>query len=180
MDDLGHLSIVWVNNNPNTLEASVFLSQYYRGNRSDVLLAQDSGIYNVGFSPDGDVYASFFWNTTIGGVVRIRSDAPTLTTDVKVVGTPKVGKTLATKLPSIDPDSLLQRWLFSYQWYSCQYQVTEATNIETNNCAAISGATAATYKAKSTDKGKFLQVKLSVKSDNTTQVQYSASTLVVK
>jgi hypothetical protein len=180
MDDLGHLSIVWININPNTFESSVFLSQYYRGNRSDVVIAQDSGNYNVGFSPDGDVYVSFFWDTTIGGLVRIRSDAPTLTTDVKIVGTPKVGKTLATKLPSIDPDSLLQRWLFSYQWYSCQYQVTEVTNIETNNCAAISGATSATYKMKSSDKGKFIQVKLSVKSDNATQVQYSASTVVVK
>lgn len=180
MDHLGHLSIVWSHDDPSQPHNSLFLSQYFRGNRSDVTLDNSTANVNVGFSQDGDVYVSSFWNTTISGFVRIRSDSPTLTSEVAVAGTPKVGKTLATKLPSIDPDSLLQRWLFSYQWYSCQYQVTEATNIETNNCAAISGATSATYRVKPTDKGKFLQVKLSVKSDNATQVQYSASTLVVK
>ena len=180
MDYLGHLSIVWSHDDPSHTGTGLFLSQYFRGNRSDVTLGDTIANYNVGFSQDDDVYISSFWNSTISGFVRIRSDAPTLTSDVAVKGTSKVGKTIVTKLPTIDADSLLQRWLYSYQWYSCQYQVTEATNIETNNCSVISGATAAAYKVKPADKGKFLQVKLTVKSDNATQVQYSASTLVVK
>lgn len=180
MDHLGHLSIVWSHDAPSQQDSSLFLSQYFRGNRSDVTLGSAIANYNVGFSQDDDVYVSSFWNTTISGFVRIRSDAPTLTSDVEVKGTAKVGKTVVTKLPSIDPGTLLQRWSYNYQWYSCQYQVTEATNIETNNCSVISGATAAAYKVKPADKGKFLQVRLSVKSDNATQVQYSASTLVVK
>jgi hypothetical protein len=179
MDDLGHLSIVWLNQ-PQFGDASLFLSQIYRGNRSDVELGQTVESYNVGFSQDGDVYISSFWNSTISGLVRIRSDAPTLTTYVSAAGTPKVGKVLSTKLPKIDPDLAGQKWLYSYQWYSCQFRVTEVLTIATENCSLISGATAASYKVKAADKGKFLQVKLSVKSDNATQVQFSASTLAVK
>ncbi|CAB4614690.1 MAG: hypothetical protein F2587_05520 [Actinobacteria bacterium] len=180
IDSLGHLSIVWLNNNPADSATSLFLSQYFRGNHSDVVLGQESANYNVGFSQDGDVYVSSFFMSTISGFVRIRSDAPTLTTDVALAGTSKVGKALTTKLPMIDADSVGQKWLYSYQWYSCQFQVTEVLAIATENCSAISGATASSYKVKPADKGKFLQVKLSVKSDNATQVQFSASTLAVK
>ena len=180
MDDLGHLSIVWFQRGPTQPDDALYLSQFFRGNRSDVLLGNEIATYNVGFSQDGDVYVSSFLMSTISGFVRIRSDAPTLTTDVSVTGTSKVGKALTTKLPMIDADSVGQKWLYSYQWYSCQFQVTEVLAIATENCSAISGATAATYKVKPADKGKFLQVRLNVKSDNATQTQYSASTVAAK
>jgi hypothetical protein len=180
MDKSGHLSIVWLAQDLNADTSDLYLSQYFRGNRSDVVLSNDAAEYFVGYSPDSDVYVSSFWNQSISGYVRIRSDAPALTSDVAVKGTSKVGKTVTTKLPSLEADSVGQKWQFNYQWYSCQFQVTQVANIASNNCTVIPGATASSYKAKSTDKGKFLQVKLSVKSDNATQVQFSASTLAVK
>ena len=180
MDDLGHLSIVWFQRGPTDPDDALYLSQFFRGNRSDVLLGNELATYNVGYSQDGDVYVSSFFMSTISGFVRIRSDAPTLTSDVSVTGTPKVGKALTTKLPTIDADSVGQKWLYSYQWYSCQFQVTEVLAVATESCTVIAGATAATYKTKAADKGKFIQVRLNVKSDNATQTQYSASTLAVK
>jgi hypothetical protein len=118
--------------------------------------------------------------STISAKVRLRSDAPTIETSVLASGSPKVGKSLTAKLPKITPSVSGQKWLNSYQWYSCQYQVPEVASIPTENCLTIAGATAATYKAKPADKGRFLQVRLNVKSDNATQTQYSASTLAVK
>jgi hypothetical protein len=136
--------------------------------------------YRVGFSIDGDIYMSNFWMTTISAKVRLRSDAPSLDSNVSVSGTTRFGKSVKVKLPQITASVSGQKWLNSYQWYSCTLRVTEVAAIPTDGCNLISGAVSSKYKAKSSDRGKFLQVKLSVKSDNATQVQYSASTSVVK
>ena len=182
MDKSGHLTIVWIHTSDGN-ESKMYVSQIFRGNRSDADVTMPDQIpygYLVGFSTDGDVYMTNFWMATISAKVRLRSDAPAIETSVLASGSPKVGKSLTAKLPKITASVSGQKWLNSYQWYSCQYRVTEVASIPTENCVTIAGATAATYKAKATDKGKFLQVKLSVKSDNATQVQFSASTLVVK
>ena len=182
LDVLGHLTVVWESSRVET--PTLTISSFYRGNRSDVDISlpemQLGGGIFPGFSADGDVYVIRYWSASIDARVRIRSDAPDLLSDVKVLGTPKSNAILSSKLPLVSPNSIGQRWNFSYQWYSCQYRVTEVLNIATENCAAISGANSATYKVKPTDKGKFLQVRLNVKSDNATQTQYSASTLAVK
>jgi hypothetical protein len=182
MDKSGHLTIVWIHTSGGN-ESKMYVSQIFRGNRSDADVTMPDQIpveYRVGFSTDGDVYMTNFWMATISAKVRLRSDAPTIETSVLASGSPKVGKSLTAKLPKITPSVSGQKWLNSYQWYSCQYQVTEVASIPTENCLIISGATAATYKVKPADKGKFLQVRLNVKSDNATQTQYSASTLAVK
>jgi hypothetical protein len=185
LDVLGHLSVVWQSSRG--LAPSLTVSSFFRGNRSDTDVTFPGMSFSTSgnqasFSPDGDVYLlnSMYGSTTIKTRVRIRSDAPDLMSDVKILGTAKANATISAKLPLVTPNLIGQRWNFSYQWYSCQYRVTEVLSIATENCSAISGATASSYKAKSADKGKFLQVKLSVKSDNATQVQFSASTLAVK
>jgi hypothetical protein len=91
-----------------------------------------------------------------------------------------VSKSVTVKLPKITASVSGQKWLNSYQWYSCTLRVTEVVAIPPDGCSLISGAVSSKYKAKSSDKGKFLQVRLSVRSDNATQVQFSASTSVVK
>lgn len=182
MDKSGHLTIVWIHTNEDS-ESRMFVSQIFRGNRSDADVTMPDQIaasYRVGFSTDGDVYMTNFWISTISAKVRLRSDAPTIDTSVLPSGSPKVGKSVSAKLPKITPSVTGQKWLNSYQWYSCQYRVTEVASIPTENCNLIPGATAASYKAKTADKGRFLQVRLSVRSDNATQVQFSASTSVVK
>jgi hypothetical protein len=182
MDKSGHLTIVWIHTNE-VSESRMFVSQIFRGNRSDADVTMPDQIaasYRVGFSTDGDVYMTNFWISTISAKVRLRSDAPTIETSVLPSGSPKVGKSVTAKLPKITPSVSGQKWLNSFQWYSCQYRVTEVASIPTENCDLISGATTASYKAKSADKGRFLQVRLSVRSDNATQVQFSASTSVVK
>jgi hypothetical protein len=184
MDASGHLTIVWAHAaNRDEGGTRMYVSQIFRGNRSDAEVTMPDQListYRVGFSIDGDIYISNFWMSTISAKVRLRSDAPSLESNVSVAGAPKVGKSVAVKLPKITASVSGQKWINSYQWYSCQFQVTEVTSIPTNDCNLISGAVSSKYKAKSSDKGRFLQVRLSVRSDNATQVQFSASTSVVK
>lgn len=185
LDVLGHLSVVWQSSR--SIDQSLTVSSFYRGNRSDADVTFPGMVISNGgnlatFSPDGDVYlTNYLYNDrTIKARVRIRSDAPDLMSEVKILGAAKSNATLAVKLPLVTPNSIGQRWNFTYKWYSCQYRVTEVLSISTQNCSAISGATAATYKVKPADKGKFLQVRLNVTSDNTSQLQYSASTVAAK
>jgi hypothetical protein len=182
MDKSGHLTILWVHT-PAQDDSRMYVSQIYRGNRSDAEVTMTDQIlttYRVGFSIDGDIYMSNFWMTTISAKVRLRSDAPSLDSNVSVSGTTRFGKSVKVKLPQITASVSGQKWLNSYQWYSCTLQVTEVAAIPTDGCNLITGAVSSSYKAKSSDKGKFLQVRLSVRSDNATQVQFSASTSVVK
>lgn len=180
MDLLGHLTIVWGSNR--TLSDRTHVSSFYRGNRSDTEINfQNGNMYAYsGFSNDGDVYLIQMKNNSVDARVRIRSDAPDLNSSVKISGNAKRNAALTAKLPLVTPNAIGQRWNFTQQWYSCQYQVTEVLAIATENCTQIAGATAITYKVKPADKGKFLQVRVNVKSDNAMQVQYSASTLAVK
>ena len=180
MDLLGHLTIVWGSNR--TLSNRTYVSSFYRGNRSDTEISfQNGNMYTYsGFSNDGDVYLIQMQNNSMAARVRIRSDAPDLNSSVKILGNAKGNAALTAKLPLVTPNAIGQRWNFTQQWYSCQYQVTEVLAIATENCTPISGATAISYKVKPADKGKFLQVRVNVKSDNAMQVQYSTSTLAVK
>jgi hypothetical protein len=182
MDKSGHLTITWIRMTEDFV-SRMYVSQVYRGNRSDAEVTmedQTAGMYQVGYSQDGDIYISNFWSSTISAKVRIRSDAPSLDSNVGISGSPKVSKSVTVKLPKITASVSGQKWLNSYQWYSCTLRVTEVVAIPTDGCSLISGAVSSKYKAKSSDKGKFLQVRLSVRSDNATQVQFSASTSVVK
>lgn len=183
LDLLGHLTIIWVNSHPSLFPTTMYLSMIYRGNRADAdvsLPNQQIGNYDVGFSMDNDVYITTWWSSTISSRVRIRSDAPTLLTDVAVTGTAKVKSAVAVRLPKIEANSLGQRWSMSYQWYSCQFRVAEVSSSASNNCSPIAGATKSTYKVSSADKGQYLQVRLNITSDNAVQTQFSTSTAAVK
>jgi hypothetical protein len=182
MDKSGHLTIVWVRTGDDSV-SRMYISQIYRGNRSDTDVSFPNQImdnYWVQFSQDGDVYMTNFWISTITAKVRLRSDAPIISSNVSIAGTAKVGKALSVKLPQITASATGQAWLNSFQWFACDLQVTESLSTPTDTCVAIPGATSAGFKPKAAQKGKFLQVRLSVRSDNATQVQYSTSTLVVK
>lgn len=181
MDLLGHLTVVWSSLQGQTIALTI--SQIYRGTRADInapISQVTSGEYGVIFSPDNDVYVSHYNNSKLNTIERIRSDAPDIDGFVSVTGGAKANSTLKAKLPLVSPSQLLQQWTNSYQWYTCQYQVPEASALEPVACTQILGATSSTYKAKATDKGRYLVLRLTVKSDNTSQVQYSASTTVVK
>lgn len=181
MDPLGHLTVVWTKFAGQTIAQTI--SQFYRGNRSDTdapIDALTSGEFPVVFSPDGDVYISRVGSNHINAIARIRSDAPDLDGAAGIAGSPKVNASVKAKLPSVSATQPLQRWTFSYQWISCQYQVPEASRTAPVSCNDVPYATTSTYKVKSADKGRFLVLRLTVKSDNTTQVLYSPSTLVVK
>lgn len=182
MDPLGHLTAVWSSSSG---DGGYWLtaSQIYRGNRSDA----DLPLANIGnglgmamFSPDGDIYVSSIANSRINAVERIRSDSPEITGSISVSGTPKANATIKSKLPLVVPTQLFQTWKNSYQWFSCTYEVPEVLNVTPVGCTEIAGATTATYKAKAADKGKYLVARLTVKSDNVAQVQFSVSTKVVK
>lgn len=181
MDPLGHLSVIWTNFSGSTM--TMTLSQIFRGNRSDTNLALgqlSTQEKPVVFSPDGDVYVSHATETRINAIVRIRSDFPDIEGAVAITGKAKSNATLKAKLPAINPTQLFQSWSSSYQWISCQYQVPEASTLAPISCTDVANAKAATYKVKAGDKGRYLVLKLTVKSDNASQVLYTASTSVVK
>lgn len=181
LDSLGHLTVVWTTTAGGTVALKI--SQIYRGTRADInapINHVNSGDYAVIFSPDGDIYISHVGGSAINAIERIRSDAPDLAGSVKVSGKAAVNKSLTVKLPSITATQLFQAWKTSYQWLSCSLQVTESTSISPTSCSELAGATAASYKVKAADKNRYLLVKLTVKSDNSSQIQYSASTQVVK
>lgn len=181
MDPLGHLTVVWSSFANDRI--ALTMSQIYRGTRADIDLPISNirtGDYPVIFSPDNDVYISSILGSRINAIERIRSDAPQISGTLAVTGKPKVKTTLKAKLPGIQASQLFQKWSVSYQWMSCQYQVPDASGSEPVSCVNLGNANAAAYAVKASDKGKYLVVKTSVKSDNTSQVLYSASTLVVK
>ena len=181
MDPLGHLSVVWTKMEGFTI--SMTLSQIFRGNRSetDLALGQLGTLEKpVLFSPDGDVYVSHATETRINAIERIRSDVPDIDGAVAISGNAKTNATVKAKLPLIKPTQLFQSWTNTYQWISCQYQVPEASNLAPISCNDVANATSASYKVKVADKGRYLVLKLTVKSDNARQVLYSASTSVVK
>lgn len=181
MDPLGHLSVVWTSYSGSTM--AMTLSQIFRGNRADTNLALgqlSTTEKPVLFSPDGDVYVSHATETRISAIERIRSDVPDISGAAAITGNAKVNATVKAKLPVILPTQLFQKWSNGYQWISCQYQVPEASNLAPISCTDVANATAATYKVKAADKGRYLVLKLTVKSDNATQVLYSVSTGAVK
>jgi hypothetical protein len=181
MDLSGHLTVVWTSYSGSRVALTI--SQIYRGTRADIdapIASVHTSEYPVVFSPDGDIYISDVTNSNINAIERIRSDAPDIEGTVAVTGKAKANSVVSSKLPRIKPSQLLQSWKNSYQWLACDYQVPEAATNPPVSCSEIVNANAATYKVKTADRGKYLVVKVSVKSDNATQVLYSPSTSVVK
>lgn len=162
--------------------STVQLGQYLRGNKNLYPFAlTDQGAWpNVLFSPDSDVYQLHYEIGQYKTMIRYRSEPPVIDGFVSVKGSAKSNATVSAKLPDISAESSEQKWVNRFQWYSCLFQVTESATEANQSCTAIPGATAPNYKAKAADKGKYLQVRLTVKSDNASQVQFSASTAVVK
>lgn len=100
------------------------------------------------------------------------STKPTLT------GTAKVNRTISAKKGAW---SGIPTPAITYQWYACSKAVTSARTTIPSSCKKISGATKSTLKLKKAQKGKYLAVRVTGKSDGTSSTMWlTKSTKKVK
>ena len=100
--------------------------------------------------------------------------APASVAAPAITGTAKVGKVLTgargswTGVPSA---------ITSAQWYRCAGTgATTPTSTSLPGCVAISGATKATYKAVTADKGKYLRLRVKAQNESGTVYRWSKAT----
>jgi hypothetical protein len=94
--------------------------------------------------------------------------APTIT------GTAKVGRVLTGARGSW---SGVPSAITSAQWYRCTGAgPTTPTSSSLSGCVAISGATKATYKAVTADKGKYLRLRVKAQNESGTVYRWSKAT----
>lgn len=100
---------------------------------------------------------------------------PVMRVGASVSGTAKVGKTLTAVKGSWTGASVV----YSYKWYRCTVKATVATKaapLASAKCSAISGATKSTYKATSSDNGKYLRVLVTAKNSAGSVLSLSKTT----
>jgi hypothetical protein len=68
----------------------------------------------------------------------------------------------------------------SGQWYRCTKSgITTPTTSSLTGCVAISGATKATYKAVTADKGKYLRLRVKAQNESGTVYRWSKATVKI-
>jgi hypothetical protein len=68
----------------------------------------------------------------------------------------------------------------SAQWYRCTSAgTTTPTSSSLSGCTAISGATKATYKAVTADKGKYLRLRVKAQNESGTVYRWSKATVKI-
>ena len=100
--------------------------------------------------------------------------APASVAAPAITGTAKVGKVLtgARGTWSGVPSAIT-----SAQWYRCTGAgTTTPTSANLTGCSAISGATKATYKAVTADKGKYLRLRVKAQNESGTVYRWSKAT----
>ena len=91
-----------------------------------------------------------------------------------ITGTAKVGKVLTGARGSW---SGVPSAITSAQWYRCTAAgTTTPTTSSLSGCVAISGATKATYKAVTADKGKYLRLRVKAQNESGTVYRWSKAT----
>ena len=91
-----------------------------------------------------------------------------------ITGTAKVGKVLTGARGSW---SGVPSAITSAQWYRCTAAgTTMPTTSSLSGCVAISGATKATYKAVTADKGKYLRLRVKAQNESGTVYRWSKAT----
>ncbi|MCX5978883.1 MAG: hypothetical protein NTW70_05280 [Chloroflexi bacterium] len=100
--------------------------------------------------------------------------APASVAAPAITGTAKVGKMLTGARGSW---SGVPSAITSAQWYRCTSAgTTTPTSANLTGCSAISGATKATYKAVTADKGKYLRLRVTAKNESGTVYRWSKAT----
>lgn len=100
--------------------------------------------------------------------------APASVAAPAITGTAKVGKVLTGARGSW---SGVPSAITSAQWYRCTAAgTTTPTTSSLSGCAAISGATKATYKAVTADKGKYLRLRVKAQNESGTVYRWSRAT----
>jgi ELWxxDGT repeat protein len=103
--------------------------------------------------------------------------APASVTAPAITGTAKVGKVLTGARGSW---SGVPSAITSAQWYRCTSAgTTTPTSTSLSGCAAISGATKATYKAVTADKGKYLRLRVKAQNESGTVYRWSKATVKI-
>ena len=100
--------------------------------------------------------------------------APASVAAPAITGTAKVGKVLTGARGSW---SGVPSAITSARWYRCTGAgTTTPTSFSLSGCVAISGATKATYKAVTADKGKYLRLRVTAKNESGTVYRWSKAT----
>ena len=100
--------------------------------------------------------------------------APASVAAPAITGTAKVGKVLTGARGSW---SGVPSAITSAQWYRCtKSDTTTPTSSSLSGCTAISGATKATYKAVTADKGKYLRLRVKAQNESGTVYRWSKAT----
>jgi ELWxxDGT repeat protein len=94
-----------------------------------------------------------------------------------ITGTAKVGKVLTGARGSW---SGVPSAITSAQWYRCTSAgTTTPTSSSLSGCVVISGATKATYKAVTADKGKYLRLRVKAQNESGTVYRWSKATVKI-
>ena len=96
-------------------------------------------------------------------------------TSITVVGTATAGSTLTAVSTIYSPNA----YSAAYQWYACTAAITATVATPPSTCTAISGATAATFVATTTQTGFFLTVKETVTSGTSSATGTAVTTAKV-
>jgi uncharacterized repeat protein (TIGR02543 family) len=124
--------------------------------------------YSPGVTENITLYAKW----TLINVKAVATVKPTIS------GTAKVKSKLTAK-PGVWSGAPTPK--ITYQWYSCTKAVTAATSTVPKTCKALSGKTASTLTLASTDKNKFIAVRVTGTSVGTSvTIWLSKSTTAVK
>jgi len=144
----------------------------------DPLEPYDTAI-NVALEAVGD---KLYFHTGVVGAGREYAwmqapAAPASVAAPAITGTAKVGKVLTGARGSWSgaPSAIT-----SAQWYRCaSAPSTTPTTSSLSGCVAISGATKATYKAVTADKGKYLRLRVKAQNESGTVYRWSKATVKI-
>jgi ELWxxDGT repeat protein len=135
--------------------------------------------FNVGLEVEGD---KLYLQTGVPGAGREYAwmqapAAPRSVVAPTITGTAKVGKVLTGARGSW---SGVPSAITSAQWYRCTSAgTTTPTSANLTGCSAISGATKATYKAVTADKGKYLRLRVKAQNESGTVYRWSKATVKI-
>jgi ELWxxDGT repeat protein len=135
--------------------------------------------FNVGLEVEGD---KLYLQTGVPGAGREYAwmqapAAPRSVVAPTITGTAKVGKVLTGARGSWTGVPLA---ITSGQWYRCTKSgITTPTTSSLTGCVAISGATKATYKAVTADKGKYLRLRVKAQNESGTVYRWSKATVKI-